>query len=390
MELIDPCAAATVSIREAGLAPQEYSITNNDATYRPSPLFRENQGICVTQITASEATLLPSGARRLTAGEAPLTFDESLQRFTFARILDDLTLAGQTETAYTITMNYKVFSIYAADPAVPTYDEEKTFTWTVKNPCIDDTLVSITKPDDLGTGLTYNLGSGPLELPAHGLFEIDFKNKNVPNDLCGDLTFEAKYENGAIGSSPVTAYDPTTRVFTIESSDATLDSTSKTISVTASLVNYNPDDDALFSSADQQTSSSQISFIGCNFPTLAEIQDSSEEIGPNKYDDLPVTFDASTLFTIAPSSCDITYSCSTVDALPCDDAGSVTSFDTTTGVFTFQAGTDQFSTYPPGTYSFTVTGSTDVGSESVEFTLTLVDLCIEDVQLSLTANPSDF
>ena len=287
-----------------------------------------------------------------------------------------------------------MFSIYAADPAVPTYDEEKTFTWTVKNPCIDDTLVSITKPDDLGTGLTYNLGSGPLELPAHGLFEIDFKNKNVPNDLCGDLTFEAKYENGAIGSSPVTAYDPTTRVFTIESSDATLDSTSKTISVTASLVNYNPDDDALFSSADQQTSSSQISFIGCNFPTLAEIQDSSEEIGPNKYDDLPVTFDASTLFTIAPSSCDITYSCSTVDALPCDDAGSVTSFDTTTGVFTFQAGTDQFSTYPPGTYSFTVTGTAGVGggetSESVEFTLTLVDLCIEDVQLSLTAKPANF
>ena len=77
MELIDPCAAATVSIREAGLAPQEYSITNRDATYRPSPIFRENQGICETEITATEATLLPSGVRRLQAGSDPLTFDES-------------------------------------------------------------------------------------------------------------------------------------------------------------------------------------------------------------------------------------------------------------------------------------------------------------------------
>ena len=95
-----------------------------------------------------------------------------------------------------------------------------------------------------------------------------------------------------------------------------------------------------------------------------------------------VTFDASSLFTTVPSACLINYSCSTTDALPCNDF-SVTSFNLATGVFTFQADTDQFSIYPPGTYTFTVTGTTGVGageiSESVEFTLTLVDLCIEDV-----------
>ena len=57
--------------------------------------------------------------------------------------------------------------------------------------------------------------------------------------------------------------------------------------------------------------------------------------------------------------------------------GAITTFDTTTGVFTFQADAAQVVTYPPGTYTFTVTGTSGVVpttySESVSFELTLVD-----------------
>lgn len=90
----------------------------------------------------------------------------------------------------------------------------------------------------------------------------------------------------------------------------------------------------------------------------------------------------------SPNFCTVIYSCEAKGVAPpfgCEEDG-LTTFDSADGTFTFTAGLDLFSTYPPGQYEFTVTGTvgtTAPRTASVDFVLVLKDLCADGVSMSI-------
>ena len=63
-----------------------------------------------------------------------------------------------------------------------------------------------------------------------------------------------------------------------------------------------------------------------------------------------------------------------------NDGSLTTTFDESSKTFTFRANTDAFSNYPPGTYTFKITGTvgTDPAKQvtaDYQFDLVLTDLC---------------
>ena len=93
-------------------------------------------------------------------------------------------------------------------------------------------------------------------------------------------------------------------------------------------------------------------------------------------------------FTIDPSICSITYSCDSNTGPRTDlcslqiGTSTVTSFDTTTGVYSLTSTDyDPLQTgnplgIQPGVYVFTITGTVGDKSASVTFTLTIIDPCL--------------
>lgn len=68
------------------------------------------------------------------------------------------------------------------------------------------------------------------------------------------------------------------------------------------------------------------------------------------------------------------------------DLCSAGTFDTVDGSFSFS--TNDKTTYPPGEYTFTVTGSVGSASDSVTITVTIEDPCI-DTLITLTEDFAD-
>ena len=70
--------------------------------------------------------------------ESWLQWNEGTQTYTLPQITDDLSLAGLTETTYEVSTIFTTTN-YAGTNTVYT----KKFDLTIKNPCIDQTYVTI-------------------------------------------------------------------------------------------------------------------------------------------------------------------------------------------------------------------------------------------------------
>ena len=94
-----------------------------------------------------------------------------------------------------------------------------------------------------------------------------------------------------------------------------------------------------------------------------------------------MTFNLSPPFISDPPGCEnyASYSCSNIG--PNINLCTEGVFDTLTGEYTF-SGADK-RVFPPGTYTFTVTGSLNGVSSSISFDLNLIDPCTQAV-LTLT------
>jgi len=76
------------------------------------------------------------------------------------------------------------------------------------------------------------------------------------------------------------------------------------------------------------------------------------------------------------------------------DTDSITSFDSNTATFTINLDVSMYETYPPGIYSFAITGT--IGSIPANeltadyiFEIEMVDLCVANVVLSIDLENSD-
>ena len=101
---------------------------------------------------------------------------------------------------------------------------------TVKNPCVDQAFVTIMEsPLNM---LQYELTTGALPYKAHNFFKV--VTVPIVHDLCGALTYSATYDGSPITNTDMPlAYEPSTRVFTAESSDVALDMMTKPYTVGA-------------------------------------------------------------------------------------------------------------------------------------------------------------
>ena len=98
-----------------------------------------------------------------------------------------------------------------------------TFELTVKNPCTDSSLVTISKTP-LPSGLSYVLFSSPHEGGfsfVHDPFELT--SSTIDTGICGDLSYNAYFGDTSLTktSNPI-KYDSETRTFTIYSEDSNL------------------------------------------------------------------------------------------------------------------------------------------------------------------------
>ena len=105
--------------------------------------------------------------------------------------------------------------------------------------------------------------------------------------------------------------------------------------------------------------------------------------------DSPALELATIAFVVEPSVCDVTYSCSVSPGLDIcivsDGFGTEGTFDSQTGRYSFVS-TD-IVTYPPGTYSMQVTGTSGLKVESFTVDIVLVNPCFT---VDLDIQPSPF
>ena len=92
------------------------------------------------------------------------------------------------------------------------------FDLTIKNPCINQNYVTIQAPTF--TKKTYTIDSGSFEFPAEDSFTV-MTTPLVGHNLCGSLSFVAKYDNAMVDGDPLD-YNDQTRVFTASSQDGSL------------------------------------------------------------------------------------------------------------------------------------------------------------------------
>ena len=96
----------------------------------------------------------------------------------------------------------------------------------------------------------------------------------------------------------------------------------------------------------------------CISPDFFSADPTELQLGPSFYNETtPYEVIAANYFTIEPSFCEITYSCTTPlgQSMACD--GDVTSFDPLSSVFNAQLSFEDYNDYPATIYYFTFRGT---------------------------------
>ena len=89
-----------------------------------------------------------------------MQWNESTQTFTFPQVTDSLSLSGDRSNAYTVTVTYETVDY----DGVTRSSTDVQFDLTIKNPCIDQSYVTIQAPTF--TKKTYIIDSGSFDFPA--------------------------------------------------------------------------------------------------------------------------------------------------------------------------------------------------------------------------------
>ena len=262
---------------------------------------------------------------------------------------------------------------------------------TIKNPCIDPDFTTVEQVP-LPVGEQYILH----DFKAVGGYTFTHDpflivTTPIPNHgLCGPLTYTATFEGATIDTTtkPPMAYDTATRTFDIYSEDFALLG-DRTFTVAAYLTEYptstksptpdasstieiiNPCLDPFSLTSTPQTDPADYIYKSTARPTVSVVLDQ---------------------YIVDPdaSVCPITYSCEVTgprtDICSITDGDTVATFDSITGDYTFTS--YDMANYPPGAYTFTITGTVGAKSVTATFVMTLVDPC---PNVALTINkPATF
>ena len=116
-------------------------------------------------------------------------------------------------------MTNKVFSDFSGE----SYTNTQSFTWTIKNPCIDTDYVNIESPglDEL-LYIIYNPQS--LDYTHDEYFVVTSPEQIANFDLCGPIVYQGRFDGVAApetGGDPL-SYVPSTRTFTVDTDDESL------------------------------------------------------------------------------------------------------------------------------------------------------------------------
>ena len=320
--------------------------------------------------------------------------------------------AGATapyQTTYTFSVKFDVSngnSVTATDTF--------TFDVLIKNPCVSSSEVPIifnSTPTTL-SALEYYI-SNPTDTTFTG---PQFQYTESP--LCGDISVVAKYGN----TTPVTiddddmplAYDSPT--FTVDTDDDTLIGQTVAYSLEAFLTDYAPVANTGTSGATSTTLSSSVTYkdpcpvlgsTGFSWTTF-EAATGPNTLTTDLYTAANFEIDADSIFNISPDFCDDTviYTCSSVTGP--DSSGTTVTYAAgtypgdlctlngenklivTAGPTNYLSTTTPSLSMPPGTYTFTITATTEPASgitatvRTTTVTWTLTDPCTSQV-LSMVA-----
>ena len=210
--VIDPCDEP-VSVTSKTLTDQEYTITQAEQTYQV-PVYDADPVWCAITYSYEIVDI---------AGDAAMTFDSdaAARQFAFSQNTD-LTLSGATSNVYTIAVKGEAGNV------VKTSDTA-TFSFTIKNPCIDPTYVTIEKAVLLNQ--IYELHE--FDPVGYEFTHDPFVIKTLPFDhsLCGSLTYTSTFmtvdidETIAVFADPMSdpvRYDQSTLTHAVYSEDFAL------------------------------------------------------------------------------------------------------------------------------------------------------------------------
>lgn len=201
LTLEDYCKPASIN-KPPSITNLEYTITDVSKT----TTFSSDFGGVFSGVPSECETLLSvtsfDGVNNDLDSKLTIADDKAgVQTLTLAQI-DSLDLIGgalSLEKDWTITLTYNVLSVY--DIITPVKTEPVTFTYKIKNPCVDENFVSITAPDATLVTKSYTIDSTPAEtwnpFASGGSFQITTK-PILQHSLCGDLQVEAQYEGVAL------------------------------------------------------------------------------------------------------------------------------------------------------------------------------------------------
>ena len=200
---------------------------------------------------------------------------------------------------YVVKLGYKICNYSGSSR----YSAETSFTLTLKNPCHNSSKAKITSPTL--DNYTYVVKS-PKTTTTSAHKDFTLTTSPATHTLCGSLKYKVTdAANAVIGSTgkPI-FYTSGTKKFTFESTDTTLYKVVKTYTITASLASYQTSTTASTSTATFTVTYKDPCEDPFTFVATAQTGmtyaftgvEATKKISP---------------FTITPSDCPFTYSCST-------------------------------------------------------------------------------
>ena len=375
MTLVDPCLNAQYT--EPVIAPRAYTITDFSDTFTPTPLYSITPSFCGCQFVLQATGL-----------EDDITINQLTQEITLAQITDSLEHSGknelpmQVEKDYLITLACRTQDYFGNDVD----NSSIQYTQTIKDPCINTDFVNILAGDL--PELDYDIYQGELVYAAHP--ESTVSTTPITHTLCGDLDYTPKYDGQPpnFSTGPFTGYDPTTRVFTAESSDPALIDTSAPYTVETEFKDYPK---SVYNTVSTATNSDTINFGNeCFDATLTSTAQTSIAT-PNEYDGNTMTFNLNN-FNVFPANCAVTYQCVQIqgasDATPDEYTSCADWTDALNASQTMTGSYDKANDYlnvKPQVYTVTIRGTATKSGTTADatFTFELKDVC--DPPSSLTA-----
>lgn len=220
---VDPCV--NPAIVEPASGTMSYTITNPLASQLSlSPKYAIDPDWCRYSIEMLPPVQLVN----------LLDFNPTVQVITLSPILDDLALAGLTENTYTVKTRISFFN-FANQLQVQEVDHFVK----IRNPCAIGANVSINLPSTLGSS-EYVVETGPLQLSPVAANQQDLVNA-VPTDheLCGAITCIGTYNALANDiDQNVMTWDMSTLAWTVNTSDRTLISKTRTYQLVCEFATY--------------------------------------------------------------------------------------------------------------------------------------------------------